>query len=72
MKLRVELFEDVETGQWCYEVPALSIIGTGCPTRDDAETFAVEAIEFTIEGEDERPSAGAEVLVYEVQIARAS
>jgi hypothetical protein len=32
----------------------------------------LEAIEFTLEGEDDDPPEGAEVLTYDVQIAKAS
>jgi predicted RNase H-like HicB family nuclease len=72
MKLKVELFQDTETGYWCYDVPALSIIGTGCKTREDAEKYALEAIEFTLEEENDAPTEGAEVITYDVQIAKAS
>jgi hypothetical protein len=72
MKLRVELFHDKETGQWGYDVPALSIVGTGCNTRDDAERFALEAIEFTLDSGDEEFSASSEVLTFDLQIAKAS
>lgn len=72
MKLKVELFQDEETGQWGYDVPALNIIGTGCLTREDAEKYALEAIEFALEAEDDEPPEGAEVITYEVQIAKAS
>lgn len=72
MQLKIEIFPDTETGYWCYDVPALNIIGTGCLTREDAEKYALEAIEFTLEAEDDDPPEGAEVLTYEVQIAKAS
>ena len=72
MKLRVEIFPDTETGYWCYDVPALSIIGTGCLTREDAERYALEAIEFTLDAEDADPPEGAQIITYEVQIAKAS
>lgn len=72
MKLKIEIFPDTETGYWCYDVPALNIIGTGCLTREDAEKYALESIEFTLEAEDDEPAEGAEILTYEVRIARAS
>lgn len=72
MQLKIEIFPDTETGHWCYDVPALNIIGTGCPTREDAEKYALEAIEFTLETDHNDPPEGAEVLTYEVQIAKAS
>ena len=72
MKLKIELVQDIETGYWGYDVPALSIVGTGCKSRADAEKYALEAIEFTLEAEDDDSPEGAEVLTYEVQIAKAS
>lgn len=72
MKLRVEVFQDTETAQWCYDVPALSIIGTGCNSFEDAEKYALEAIEFTLEEENDQPAEGAERITYDVQIAKAS
>lgn len=72
MQLKVELFHDKDTGQWGYDVPALSIIGTGCTSREEAERFAVQAIEFTLESGDEELSQDSEVLTYDVRIARAS
>lgn len=72
MKLKVEIFPDTGTDYWCYDVPALNIIGTGCLTREDAEKYALEAIEFALEAEDDDPHEGAEVLTYDVQIAKAS
>ncbi len=72
MQLRVEVFPDAESGYWCYDVPALNIVGTGCATREDAEKHALEAIEFTFEAESETPAAGAQVVTYDVRIAKAS
>ena len=71
MKLRIEVFPDTETGYWCYDVPALNIVGTGCLTREDAEKHALESIGFTLEDEDDDPPAVAEVITYDVQIAKA-
>jgi predicted RNase H-like HicB family nuclease len=45
----VEVLFDHEVGQWFYTVDELNIIGTGCLTRQDAERYAREAIEFTLE-----------------------
>ena len=53
MRLKVQIFPDTETDYWCYDVPALNIIGTGCLTRQDAEKYALEAIEFTLEEEND-------------------
>lgn len=43
-----------------------------CNSREDAEKFALEAIEFTLEEENDQPAEGAEVITYDVQIAKAS
>ena len=71
MKLQIELFYDNEVDQWGYTVPTLSIVGTGCNSRDEAERFAVEAITVTLEGETSELSHDAEIVTYDVQIARA-
>lgn len=68
MKLHVELFYDNEVNQWGYTVPALSVVGTGCKSREDAERFAVEAIQEVIESGDEEFAEGAEVVTFDVQI----
>ncbi|MDQ3915477.1 MAG: hypothetical protein M3323_09155 [Actinomycetota bacterium] len=72
MKLHVELFYDDEVRQWGYTVPALSILGTGCNSRDAAERFAIEAIQEAIESGDDEIEPGADVLTLDVQIAKAS
>jgi hypothetical protein len=72
MKLHVELFYDNEVDQWGYTVPALSILGTGCNSREEAERFAVEAIQEVIESGDGEIEEGADVLTLDVQIAKAS
>ena len=72
MQLKVELFFDNEVNQWGYTVPALSILGTGCNSREEAERFAVEAIQDVIESGDEEIEDNAEVMTLDVQIARAS
>ncbi len=72
MQLKVELFYDNEVDQWGYTVPALSILGTGCNSRDEAEKFAVEAIQDVIESGDEEIDGDAEVMTLDVQIAKAS
>ncbi len=72
MQLKVELFFDIEVDQWGYTVPALSILGTGCNSRDEAERFAVEAIQDVIESGDEEIEEDAEVMTLDVQIAKAS
>jgi hypothetical protein len=72
MQLKVELFFDNEVNQWGYTVPALSILGTGCDSREDAERFAIEAIQDVIESGDEDIEDDAEVMTLDVQIAKAS
>ncbi len=72
MKLHVELFYEDEVRQWGYTVPALSILGTGCDSRDDAERFAIEAIQEVIESGDEEIDPGADVVTLDVRIAKAS
>jgi hypothetical protein len=72
MQLKVELFYDNEVNQWGYTVPALSILGTGCDSREDAERFAIEAIQDVIESGDEDIEDDAEVMTLDVQIAKAS
>ena len=72
MKLQVELFYDNEVNQWGYTVPSLSIVGTGCNSREEAERFALEAVELTLESGDEDFSDDSEVVTYDVQIAKAS
>ena len=72
MKLQVELFYDHEVDQWGYTVPALSIVGTGCKSRDEAERLALEAVELTLETGDDEFSGDSEVLTYDVRIAKAS
>ena len=72
MQLKVELFFDNEVNQWGYTVPALSILGTGCNSREDAERFAIEAIPDVIESGDEEIEEDAEVMTLDVQIAKGS
>ncbi len=68
MKLHVELFFDDEVNQWGYTVPALSILGTGCDSHEEAERLAVEAIQDVIESGDEEIDEDAEVVVFDLQI----
>jgi hypothetical protein len=72
MQLKVELFYDNEVNQWGYTVPALSILGTGCNSREEAERFAVEAIQDVIESGAEEIEEDADVMTLDVQIAKAS
>ena len=71
-KLSVEIFYDHEVGLWGYGVPVLSIVVTGCKTREDAERYVLEAIEFTLEEEIDDLAEGAEVLTYELTLIKAS
>lgn len=71
-QLRVEIFYDHEVKLWGYSVPVLNIVGTGCRTREDAERYVLDAIEFTLEEEIEDPVDGAEVLTYELTLTKAS
>jgi predicted RNase H-like HicB family nuclease len=72
MKLQVELFYDNEVDQWGYTVPALSIVGTGCETREEAERLALEAVEVPLESGDHDFPEDSEVITYDIQIAKAS
>lgn len=70
--LQVEIFYDHEVDLWGYGVPVLSIVGTGCKTREDAERYVLDAIEFVLEEEIDEPSEGSEILSYDVRVAKAS
>jgi hypothetical protein len=75
MKLRVEFFRDEEVGQWGYSVPALSIVGTGCRNREEAEEFVIEAIKFVLEDEGRGAEAAGQetgVTTFEVELTRVS
>ena len=67
MNLAMEIFPDDETGQWGYAVPALSIIGTGCASKEEARRLGYEAIEAALEATPP-PAPGAEVVVFHVQL----
>jgi hypothetical protein len=49
-------------------VPSLGIVG-GAETRDEAERKVVEAVVFTLEGDDDVSAADAEVRYLNVEIA---
>ena len=70
MHLKVELFYDNEVNQWGYTVPSLSILGTGCNSREEAERFALEAVQEVLASEEDFDE-GADVLTLDVQIAKA-
>jgi hypothetical protein len=48
-KYVVEVEYDHEVGLWFYTVDELNIIGTGYPTREDAEQHAQESIIYALE-----------------------
>src|SRR5947208_17045235 len=60
MKLRVEYAYDSESRNWSFRVPSLDIVG-GADTRDEAERKVVEAVAFTVEGDDDASLADAEI-----------
>ncbi len=68
MKLAMEVFPDESTGQWGYEVPALSIIGTGCRDKDEARRLGYEAIENVLQSDGDSRSPDAEVVLFEVEL----
>jgi len=68
MRLRVEYAYDAESHNWSFRVPSLGIVG-GADTRDEAERKVVEAVAFTLEGDDEAAPAEAEVRYLNVEIA---
>ncbi len=51
-----------------FEFPSLGIVG-GADTRDEAERKVVEAVAFTLEGDDEASLAEAEIRYLNVEIA---
>ncbi len=68
MRLAMEVFPDEGTGQWGYEVPALSIIGTGCRSKDEARQLGYEAIEHALQAESDQRSPDAELVLFEVEL----
>jgi hypothetical protein len=70
--LRVELFFDLEAGNWHYRVPALHINGGGTPTRADAERECLSAIAFAHEGDPRDYDADAETVTSDVTVAPAA
>ena len=57
-----------ESRNWSFRVPSLGIVG-GAGTRDDAERKVVEAVAFSLEGDDDASLAEAEVGYLNVEIA---
>jgi hypothetical protein len=68
MRLRVEHAYDSESRNWSFRVPSLGIVG-GADTRVEAERKVVEAVAFTLEGEDDASLAEAEIRYLNVEIA---
>jgi hypothetical protein len=68
MRLRVEYAYDSESRNWSFRVPSLGIVG-GADTRDDAERKVVEAVAFTLEGDNDASLAEAEIRYLNVEIA---
>jgi hypothetical protein len=70
--LRVELFLDVEAGNWHYRVPALHINGGGTATREDAEQECLAAIAFALQGDPRDYDPDAEAVAFDVSVAPAA
>ena len=68
MRLRVEYAYDAESHNWSFRVPSLGIVG-GANTRDEAERKVVEAVAFTLEGDDDTSLTDAEIRYLNVEIA---
>jgi hypothetical protein len=68
MRLRVEYVYDSESKNWSFRIPTLGIVG-GADTRDEAERKVVEAVAFTLEGDDDASGPDAEVRYLNVEIA---
>ncbi|HZA26424.1 MAG TPA: hypothetical protein VE915_02095 [Actinomycetota bacterium] len=71
MKLAMEVFFDEETKQWGYAVAALSIIGTGCRSREEAKELGYQAIKGVLEGTPPQSSPDAEVVLFDVEVTPA-
>lgn len=72
MKLAMEIFLDEETKQWGYGVPALSIIGTGCRSKEEARELGFQAIKVVLEAAPRQASPGAEVILFDVEVTPAA
>jgi hypothetical protein len=62
MRLGVEYAYDSKSRNWSFRVPSLGIVG-GANTRDEAERKVVEAVAFTLEGDDDASLAEAESAI---------
>ncbi len=69
MRLRVEYAYDPESRNWSFRVPSLGIVG-GAETREEAERRVVDAVAFTLEGEEDGSAPEqTEVRYLNVEIA---
>jgi hypothetical protein len=68
MRLGVEYAYDSESRNWSFRVPSLGIVG-GADTRDQAERQVVEAVAFTLQGDDDASLADVEIRYLNVEIA---
>jgi len=57
-----------ESRNWSFRVPRLGIVG-GAAARGDVERKVVEAVAFTLEGDDDSSLAEAEIHYLNVEIA---
>jgi hypothetical protein len=57
--VRVEYAFDPESQNWHYTVPALGIVGGGCPSEDELFDHVRSAIRFAL-SDDESPESGPE------------
>jgi hypothetical protein len=69
MKLAMEIFFDEETKQWGYAVPALSIVGTGCRSREEALELGYQAIRAVLEGAPPQTSPSADLVLFDVEVS---
>jgi len=72
MHLAMEIFLDDETGQWGYAVPALSIVGTGCRSKEEARRLGYQAIEAHLSAVEPSDAPGVETVLFDVEIAPAT
>ena len=69
MRLRVEYAYDPESRNWSFRVPSLGIVG-GAETREEAEKRVVDAVAFTLEGEQDGTATDqTEVRYLNIEIA---
>ena len=71
MNLTMEIFLDEETGLWGYAVPALSLVGTGCRTKEEAGRLGHESIGKVLEAGEQRLSPDAHIVRFRVETGTA-